>query len=146
MQSPTAAANNSKASSRLRLMLSTQIDTIGNDATAPAAHPRQAGAVPVAAGATSDQLTADHPRAGIRSWLCQPKWCPSGQRREVADVDVVEGLDDLGLWKVLLEEFTGRRRLVVFLVDVSVTVGVLVVVVDDHLSLEWIHRHLPVCP
>jgi hypothetical protein len=59
-------------------------------------------------------------------------------------VDVVERLDHLRLRKVRLQELSGRRRLVVELGDVPVTLRVIVVRVDNDLACEGLDRNAPV--
>ena len=64
--------------------------------------------------------------------------------RQLRGVDVIERLDDLRRRQVRLQQLGGRRRLVVELGDVAVTLRVVVVGVDDDLARERLDRHRPV--
>ena len=58
--------------------------------------------------------------------------------------DVVEGLHHARLRQVLLQELAGGGLLVVQLGEAPVTLGVVVVGVDDHLAAQRLDRHLTV--
>jgi hypothetical protein len=65
-------------------------------------------------------------------------------RHELGRADVVERLDHLRLRKVRLQQLGGRRRLVVELGDVPVTLRIVVVRVDNDLACEGLDRNAPV--